>query len=54
MARICSVMARCKRCGREMENQREGFCSLSCYNLDLQDQIASLEKGSIVSNKNTF
>jgi endogenous inhibitor of DNA gyrase (YacG/DUF329 family) len=44
-------MVRCKRCGREMENQREGFCSLSCYNLDLQEQISSIGKNSIVSTK---
>ena len=44
-------MARCKRCEREMENQREGFCSLSCYNLDLQEQIDSIGKTSIISTK---
>ena len=47
-------MARCKRCGREMENQREGFCSLSCYNLDLQDQINSIGKSSIISKEKGF
>ncbi len=47
-------MARCKRCGREMENQREGFCSLSCYNLDLQDQINSIGKSNIISKEKGF
>lgn len=37
-------MARCKKCGKEMEGQREGFCSLSCYNLDLQERIESMNK----------
>ena len=44
-------MTRCKRCGREMEDKREGFCSLFCYNLDLQDQIGSIGKDTIISSK---
>jgi len=44
-------MARCKKCGIEMENQREGFCSLSCYNLDLQEQINSIGKTTIFPKK---
>ena len=44
-------MARCKRCGREMENQREGFCSLACYNLDLQEQIETISKTTIITKK---
>jgi endogenous inhibitor of DNA gyrase (YacG/DUF329 family) len=47
-------MARCKRCGREMGNQREGFCSLSCYNLDLQEQISSIGRSGIISKKSGF
>jgi endogenous inhibitor of DNA gyrase (YacG/DUF329 family) len=47
-------MARCKRCGREMENKREGFCSLSCYNLDLQDQISSMSKNSSLTKRNVI
>ena len=44
-------MARCKKCGREMEKQREGFCSLSCYNLDLQEQIESIGKATITTKR---
>ncbi|MFZ8937590.1 MAG: hypothetical protein ACO2Y5_04970 [Nitrosopumilaceae archaeon] len=47
-------MARCKRCGREMENKREGFCSLSCYNLDLQEKISSMGNANSMIKKNTF
>jgi len=37
-----------------MENQRSGFCSLLCYNLDLQQQISSMGKTSTISNKKGF
>ena len=47
-------MARCKKCGQEMENQREGFCSLACYNLDLQEQINSIGKIGIISKKKSI
>ena len=43
-------MARCKKCGKEMEEQREGFCSLSCYNLDLQERIESMNNPEALSN----
>ena len=44
-------MARCKKCGKEMDSQRSGFCSLLCYNLDLQEQINSIGKTSTISKR---
>jgi len=32
-------MSRCIKCGQDMENAQKGFCSLACYNLDLQEKI---------------
>ena len=37
-----------------MGNKREGFCSLACYNLDLQEQIESMDKATLISKKNNF
>lgn len=34
-----------------MQDRREGFCSLLCYNLDLQEQINSIEKAKNISKK---
>ena len=47
-------MARCKKCGKEMEEQREGFCSLSCYNLDLQERIDSMNNQDSIGKKANF
>ena len=32
-------MPRCVKCGRDFEKGEKGFCSLACYNLDLQERI---------------
>lgn len=37
-----------------MDNQRSGFCSLLCYNLDLQEQINSMVKTSTISKGKVF
>jgi len=34
-----------------MEDQRDEFCSLLCYNVYLQDKISSIGKAGIVANK---
>ena len=45
-------MSRCVKCGLDMENAQKGFCSLACYNLDLQERINDLCKNDNPNTRN--